>query len=222
MQKKGTKMQTLSHVKRTTALAVVIALVVVGIAAAVSPQVQAQGAERQNEQQRGAPLTAQERRETAEQLRQEKREAAQTKLEGAKLQACQKRQASINKILQRIAARGEKQLDVFTKISDRTQAFYETKGRTVDNYDELVAAADAKKAAAQSVVEDIKEQSVEFACDGSDPKGAAESFKAGLKLQIAALKEYKQAVKDLIVGVKSAQSTASSEENNSQSEGVQE
>lgn len=136
--------------------------------------------------------------------------AAQTRLADAKLKACQNREKAINNILARIADRGSKQIDVFNKIAQRTEAFYTTKGKTLSTYDALVADVNAKKAVAQTAVDTVKSSSVSFKCDGTDPKGAAASFKDSLKSEIAALKDYKTAVKNLIVGVKSVQGTTSS------------
>lgn len=133
-----------------------------------------------------------------------------TRLADAKLKACQNREKTINNILGRIANRGQKQLDLFTAIATRVKTFYTDKGKILSNYDALVADVDAKKAAAQTTVDTIKATSVTFKCDGTDPKGAVELFKDNLKAEIAALKDYKTAVKNLIVGVKSVQGTTSS------------
>lgn len=154
------------------------------------------------------------RAEEAQQTATEIRAAAQTKLADAKLKVCQKREAAINNILARIANRGQKQLDVFNKIAERTMAFYADKGKVLSNYDALVTDVNDKKAAAQTAVNAVAATSVTFKCDGTDPKGAAQSFKDSLKAEIAALKEYKTAVKNLIVGVKSVQGTTSSDDNN--------
>lgn len=102
----------------------------------------------------------------------------------------------------RIADRGEKHLDVFTKISDRTQEFYVAKNLSVANYDELVANVEEKKASAEAQVELVRTTSTEFTCDGVNPTGVASLFKDDMQAQIAALKDYRTAVKDLIVGIR--------------------
>ena len=130
---------------------------------------------------------------------------AGTRLADAKLKACQNREKAINNIMTRIASRGQKQLDLFSTIATRAETFYASKGKTLSNYDALVADVTAKKAAAQTTVDTIKSDSVSFKCDGTDPKGAAESFKTQLKSEISALKDYRTAVKNLVVGVKSVQ-----------------
>ena len=127
------------------------------------------------------------------------------RLNQAKLKACQRREGAINKILTRSAARGEKQLEVLNKISERTQAFYAKKGKTLSNYNALVFEVNSKKGVAQTAVAAVKSSSASFRCDGTDPKGTAESFKTNLKNQAAALKAYKTAVKNLIAGVRNAQ-----------------
>ena len=138
---------------------------------------------------------------------------ATAKLDAVKLKVCQKRETAINNTLQRIADRGQKQLDLFTGIATKTETFYTTKGKTLSNYDALVSDVNAKKLAAQTTVGTIKADSVTFKCDGTDPKGAAASFKADLKLEISALKAYKTSVKNLIVGVKSVQGSTTSDSN---------
>lgn len=133
-----------------------------------------------------------------------------TKLADAKLKACQNREKAINNILSRISNRGQKQLDLFTSIATKTETFYTNKGKTLSNYDALVADVTAKQAAAQKIVNTVKADSVTFKCDGTDPKGAVSSFKDALKSEIAALQAYRTSVKNLIVGVKSVQGNTTS------------
>ena len=139
---------------------------------------------------------------------------AETRLAAAKLKVCQTREKVIDNIMSRLGDRGQKQLDLFSSIAQRTETFYTEKGKTLASYDTLVAAVNAKKATAQAAVDTVKSSSANFKCDGTDPKGVASAFKDNLKIEIAALKEYKTTVKNLIVGVKSVQGTTSSTENN--------
>src|SRR3989344_3582309 len=101
------------------------------------------------------------------------RENAKLRLEGDKLKACENREKAINNILDRIAKRGERRLNVYNSIFERVQAFYEKKNLSVSNYDELVADVKAKKAAAEEAVKAAGAKEVDFKCDGSDPKGVA-------------------------------------------------
>jgi hypothetical protein len=140
---------------------------------------------------------------------------AQTRLTDAQLRVCQRHEVVITNIMARISQRGQKQLDLFTTIAERTETFYVNKGKTLSNYDTLVADVNAKKVDAQTAVDATKTVGAEFKCDGTDPKGVATAFKEDLKNQIDALKAYKTAVKNLIVGVKSVQGSTASTENSS-------
>lgn len=141
---------------------------------------------------------------------QDHQQAMQANAENGHMKACQNHEKSINNRMSHIATRGQKQLDLFTTIAERTENFYTKKGKTLDNYDQLVADVNAKKAAAQAAVDTVKSSSVSFKCDGTDPKGAVSTFKDNLKLEISALKAYRTSVKNLIVGVKSVQGTTAS------------
>ena len=139
--------------------------------------------------------------------------AAETRLAATKLKVCQLREKSIDNIMSRIAERGQKHIDLFTTIATKTETFYTTKGKTLSNYDALVADVNAKKAAAQTAVDTVKADSANFKCDGTDPHGEAAAFKADLKLEISALQDYRTSVKNLIIGFKSVQGTTSSSTN---------
>lgn len=129
------------------------------------------------------------------------------KLAGDKLKFCQMREKHINGSMIAISSRGQEKLNLFTKIADRTEAFYVAKGKVLSNYDDLVASVNSEKAAAQSAVDTVKADKAAFKCIGDNPKGTANLFKADLQSMNDALKSYRTAVKNLIIGVKSVQST---------------
>jgi hypothetical protein len=135
----------------------------------------------------------------------------QARLSAVKLKVCENRHKSITNIMSRISDRGQKQLNLFSTIATRTEAFYINKGKTLSNYDTLVTAVNDKKAAAQTTVDAIKADSASFSCSSTDPQGSIAGFKTALKTEIQALKDYKTAVKNLIVGVKSVQSTTTTD-----------
>ena len=174
--------------------------------------------EEQKEEAEVRQENAQKRREETQLKATENREARQAKLTNSRLKACQRREAVITKLMANLADRGTRQIEVFDKIADRTQVFYQEKGRTLDNYNALVAEVDAKKAAAEAAVQTTKDTVVEFDCDGDDPKGAGAEFKENLKAQHEAMKAYKTAVKNLIVGVKSVQGEESTTDNSGEQE----
>ncbi len=140
-----------------------------------------------------------------------KLEKDKNKLKEDKLKVCQQREANIDKTMDRIASRGQQRYNEITAIAQRTEKFYTDKGKTLANYDQLVAAVNVKKVAAQAAIDDVKAAKTGFKCDGSDPKGAAASFKTKVQAMDSALKDYRMAVKNLIVGVKSVQGSTTSE-----------
>lgn len=131
------------------------------------------------------------------------------KLEEVKLRVCQKREATINNLMTRLGNRGQKQLDMISTTSERLQAYKESKGLTVANYDSLLATTEAQKLAAQAAVDAAKSVQGSFKCDGSDPKSAADSFKQAMKVQHDAIKAYRDSVKELLTAIKQAQAADS-------------
>lgn len=144
-------------------------------------------------------------------LKQERQSNKQHRLEANKLRVCENRKTKITAIMARSITRAEKQLALFTTIATRVKAFYAEKGRTAANYDQLVAAADAAKAKAEANLETLKGLDA-FDCNSEDPKGEIEAFKLALKSINSDLKDYRTSVKNLIVAVKSAQSTAAKQD----------
>jgi len=132
----------------------------------------------------------------------------QARLAEAQLKVCQKRQKTITNIMNRIADRGQKHLKLFDTIASRVEAFYVKKGKTLANYDTLIADVNAKQAAAQVAVDTVKSDAAGFSCEGTNPRGLVSSFKTSLKSEVAALHAYRKAIRNLTVGVKSVQSTS--------------
>jgi hypothetical protein len=162
----------------------------------------------QNARAEEAQTTAQEKKDAAQTTATEKKAAAQTRLADSKLKACQNRETAITNIMARMSDRGQKQIDLFTTITERVETFYTDKGKTLATYDSLVTAVTDAKTDAQTAVDTTKVTSTGFSCDSDNPKGFVDSFKAAVKTRIDALNTYKTAVKNLIIGVKSVQSTA--------------
>lgn len=174
-----------------------------------------EAAKKEYEAKREAAKQAYEtKREAAKAEAEKKHEEAKNKLEEQKeklkedkLKICQEREDHINDSMAAIGERGQNKIDLFSTIADRTKSFYLSEGKLLAGYDALVATVDAKKAAAQAAVDAVISSGVTFDCEGDDPKGVASEFKTKVKAMNEALKEYRTAVKNLIVGVKSVQST---------------
>jgi hypothetical protein len=130
-------------------------------------------------------------------------DTGERKLKDQKLKACQKRSVAINTIMRRSVARVEKHKQVFDTISERVQNLYEKKGKAVANYDSLLADVNNAKMQVEADISAMKAYE-KFSCDTDDPKGQAQTFKENLSAARDNLKTYRQAIKDLIVGVRSA------------------
>jgi hypothetical protein len=128
---------------------------------------------------------------------------------------CANKQRVVTNILNRIANRGQRQIDVFTKIADRTKKFKEDNNLTVENYESIVATVNDKKTAAETTVAKIKADATAAAslsCDPGQPKSVVGGFRDDLKAENSALKAYKTAIKNLIVAVKSSKSESAGEQ----------
>lgn len=143
---------------------------------------------------------------------EKKADERQAKLDANKLEACKKKEASINSAMKKIAEQRAKQADVFDKIADRTMAFHDEKNLTVANYDALVKTVTDKRAAVDAEIANIKKSTVDFKCDSADPLKVSDTFKSAREGLMTAMKDYKTSVKDLIVAVKQAAEKTSSTE----------
>ncbi len=122
------------------------------------------------------------------------------KLATKNLEKCEKRQERINKLVEKSTERSTKHLAVFQKIEDKVKAFYVKKNLTVVGYELAVANADAKEAAAIAAIETSNE--VTFDCASTDAAKPGAEIKAAMETRHAALKDYRTAIKDLILVVK--------------------
>jgi len=145
--------------------------------------------------------------ETEKRVSETEKQKPETRLTNGRLKECQSHQAAISNIMTRISDRGQKQIDLFSTITDRVEKFYTDKGAVLADHDTLVSAVADAKAHAVEAVAGTQTASTDFNCEDNDPKGHADSFKTNLKSQINALNDYKTSVKNLIVGIKSVEST---------------
>jgi hypothetical protein len=130
----------------------------------------------------------------------------QAHLAAAQLKVCQNREKAINNIMSRVDTRAQNQLTLFGTIATRVEGFYTSKGKTVSNYDQLVAAIASAKTQATTDLSTMQSGST-FSCTSSNPKGAVTVFQGYMKTEITDLQNYRTAVKNLIVAVASANGT---------------
>lgn len=146
--------------------------------------------------------TVEEKRAVAEKRIATMKENVHEKLAAKRLEVCEKRQAKINDIASRGAAQNTKQLAVFQKIEAKVMQFATNKNITSETIDAALAVANEKEAAAVAAIEVA--QSTTFDCTTTDGANPGSMIKHAMTSRHAALKEYRTAIKDLIVAVKQA------------------
>lgn len=128
-------------------------------------------------------------------------------LSEVKVQACQARQVAIGKRSDQMVKRAVNQQDVFGKIAQRVEEFYQTKlvpqGKTVPNYDALVSDITTKSAALTPLIVKASSDAATFSCDKDHPSEQVLGFNQDMKAVISALETYRKSVRNLIVEVKS-------------------
>lgn len=131
----------------------------------------------------------------------------ETRLTDAKLKSCQAKQNAIKKRSDQLVKMTNNMLDKFDKIATRVETYYTDvvvpSGKTVSNYDALLADIAAKKTAVQTALTKAQTDAQAFDCTGSDPKGQLTQFREDMQSVKKALKDYRTAIKNLIVAVRS-------------------
>ena len=121
-----------------------------------------------------------------------------------KLKICEKRQAQVNAIMDRVVTRSKSNFERITMASEKAQAFYIKQGNVLANYDALVATVASTKTAAQAAIDTLS-STADFTCTSDAPKSDIQEFKTHRVHKIEALSAYRDAVKALIKGIKSVQ-----------------
>ena len=121
----------------------------------------------------------------------------------AQQKMCVAREKAINQIMSRIDTRATNQLNLFSTIASRVEAFYVTKGKTSSSYTQLVAAVNSSESQTRSDLSSLQSNS-NFSCSGSNPRALITGFQSVLKSEISDLQSLRTSVKNLIVGVAQA------------------
>lgn len=135
----------------------------------------------------------------------------QNRLTDAKLKACQARENAIKTRFERLNLLVTTMEEKFDAIAGRVEEYYTAKvvpgGKTVANYDSLVADIAAKKAAVSTVLTKAQNDIAGFSCDEADPKAQMTTYRLDMQGVIQELKDYRTSIKDLIVAVHSVTGT---------------
>lgn len=193
--------------KLTLAAVVAAAAVVVPSVSARAHEDRVPHAHSQVTTQQGAPVDAQAAREEAKTRVEAKKAEITAKLDEKRKEVCERRQEKINAITDRSVVQAKKHLGVFQKIEERVKAFYDKKGLNAEGYEAAAADADAKEAAAVAAIASTEAVELDCSAEG-DQRQIGTYMKNLVRSQHAALKDYRTAIKNLIVVVAQAQKQA--------------
>ncbi len=130
------------------------------------------------------------------------------RLTEAKLKVCQNREAAIQKRSTQLTKLVKNMTTNFDGIAARVEKYYTNKvlpsGKTVANYDALVADITAKKNAAKTALDKADADAAAFNCASDDPKAQLTQFRTDMQTVKQDLKDYRTAIKNLIVAVRTA------------------
>jgi|SRR3989344_6390573 len=132
---------------------------------------------------------------------------AKTRLQDAKLKACQARENVIKNRSNSLGKLTDGMVNHFDQIVIRVEKYYTEKvvpsGKTVSNYDALLADIQTKKSAVSTALQKAKDDFKSFSCTEDDPKGVLTQFREDMQSVKQALKDYRTSIKNLIVAVHS-------------------
>jgi hypothetical protein len=97
-------------------------------------------------------------------------------------------------------------IERFDDIAARVENFYTSKlvpkGKTLGNYDALVADIQSKKTAVNAALTKAQSDINGFSCTADDPKGLLRQYRLDMQAVKGALQDYRKSIKNLIVAVR--------------------
>lgn len=149
------------------------------------------------------------KRAELEQRLADKRAAIQEKLSGKRAESCEKKQASINQILDNRVNAASRHFERFKAIQDKLVAFVETKDLAVENAAALELIMNDAQATARAAIDTAG--GTDFACAETDAAAPGKIVTEQVSAQKQALKNYRTAIKDYAVAIKSSLAAANGE-----------
>jgi len=117
--------------------------------------------------------------------------------------SCEARESSIKTRMSNLDRMANKMLEKFDSIASRVKTYYLASGKTVSNYDALVASVATKRSAVDTALAAARADVDTFNCDVQNPRSHMTKYLEHMKTVKAALKDYRTAIKNLIVAVRS-------------------
>lgn len=123
---------------------------------------------------------------------------------------CENRQNAINNKLSAFTQAADKHLAKLQGALESVQAYQKTHMLPLANYDELVAAAQEKGAAADTAVKTLKAVAQNVDCTQPDTAVKLSTVRDAAKKARQALHDYRMAIKEIIVALAQAEETSNS------------
>lgn len=157
------------------------------------------------------PARVQERINAAKQKAQTQVESArknvQTKTQEKRQQLCENRKNAIDNKLKAFSGAADKHLARLNGAYAKLKDYQSSHNLTVGNYDNLIAAADAKQQAATEAVEALKSVSGGVDCSSADVSVQLKTVKEAAATTRNALKAYRTSLHDILIGLAQATKT---------------
>lgn len=123
-----------------------------------------------------------------------------------KLRACQAIESGVKNRMQSLVNLATNMENVFNSIATRAEDYYTNKvlptGKTVSNYDSLVADISTKKGIADTDLASAQTMVNSFSCTSGDPKTLLMDFRLDMQKVKTDLKNFRTSIKNLIVAVR--------------------
>ncbi len=150
--------------------------------------------------------------------------AKEDRLVGIRLKVCEERQDTIKNKSSSLEKFTSNMFEKFDAILSRVKEFYTNKvlptGKSVSNYDSLLADIQTKRDAVQAALTEAKIDISGFSCDSANPKSQITLYREDMQAVKSALKDYRTSIKNLIVAVRGVVGSGESEDNKA-SEGTE-
>ena len=128
------------------------------------------------------------------------------RLEDKRLKVCQIREAEIVKRHESLDNLSSRMFKVFDEIAKRVEDYYTNKvvpgGKTLPNYNVLVADIAAKKAAVQTALTNTQSDIAGFTCTADNPKAQITQYRLDMQAVKKALQDYRTSIKNLIIAIR--------------------
>lgn len=143
-----------------------------------------------------------QRRQAALEKQKQAKQEKEQELKEKRLKQCQAKADGVNTALSKITENRRRIFNRLTEISDKVQSFVTNKQLTVENYDQLVATLNARKGEAEASINQVNSANNLDCSDTQSPKDQLHAFREKRQGSVDALKEYRGAIKKLILAVK--------------------